>query len=52
MVSDDDYLYFVDQALDGMAAILVGLGDELAHELPALAGAKPAVRHNGDVELR
>lgn len=39
MVSDDDYLYFVDRALDGMAAILVDLGDDLANARPALAGA-------------
>jgi hypothetical protein len=40
MVSDDEFRYFVDRALDGMAAILVDLGDELANARPALPGAK------------
>ena len=39
MVSDEEFLYFVDQALDGMAAILADLGDGLANERPALPGA-------------
>ncbi len=34
MVSDDDFLYFVDEALDGMAGILVELGDDLANRRP------------------
>jgi hypothetical protein len=41
MVSDDEYLYFVDRALDGMAAILVVLGDDLANVRPDLPGANP-----------
>jgi len=39
MVSDEEFLYFVDRALDGMAAILVDLGDGHANERPALPGA-------------
>jgi len=39
MVSDEEFLYFVDRALDGMAAILADLGDGLANERPALPGA-------------
>lgn len=39
MLTDDEYLYFVDRALDGMAAILDDLGDDLANVRPALAGA-------------
>jgi hypothetical protein len=37
VVSDDDYLYFVDRALDGMAAILAGLGDDRANRRRHLA---------------
>jgi hypothetical protein len=39
MVSDDEYLYFVDRALEGMTAILADLGDELANLRPNLPGA-------------
>src|SRR5919108_1669825 len=39
MVTDDEYLYFADRALDGMAAILTELGDELANRRPDLLGA-------------
>ncbi|GAA2874047.1 hypothetical protein Acy02nite_31980 [Actinoplanes cyaneus] len=39
MTAKDDYLYFAGRALDGMAAIVAGLGDELANERPALPGA-------------
>jgi hypothetical protein len=39
MVSDDEYLYFVDRAVDGMAAILADLGDDLANVRPDLPGA-------------
>ena len=39
MVSDDDYLHFVDRALDGMAAILDGLGDDQANHRPDLPDA-------------
>jgi Protein of unknown function (DUF664) len=34
MISDQDFLYFVDQALDGMVAIVEELGDELANRRP------------------
>jgi Protein of unknown function (DUF664) len=36
MISDDDYLFFVDKALDGMAEIVRGLGDDLANRRPDL----------------
>ena len=39
MISVDDYLFFVDEALDGMVTIVTGLGDELANRRPALPGA-------------
>lgn len=39
MVSDDEYLYFADRALDGMAAILAELRDEQANVAPDLPGA-------------
>lgn len=39
MVTDDEYLYFVDRALDSMGAILDDLGDELANVRPDLPGA-------------
>ncbi|BAL89785.1 hypothetical protein AMIS_45650 [Actinoplanes missouriensis 431] len=39
MISKDDYLYFAGRALDGMAGIVAGLGDELANSRPALPGA-------------
>lgn len=39
MISQADYLFFVDRALDGMTGILLGLGDELANRKPALPGA-------------
>src|SRR6266540_4935575 len=31
MISVDDYLFFVDEALDGMVAIVTELGDDLAN---------------------
>jgi hypothetical protein len=31
MISVDDYLWYVDVALDGMVAIVTGLGDDLAN---------------------
>ena len=34
MISIDDYLYFVDEALDGMVGIVTDLGDELANRRP------------------
>jgi hypothetical protein len=39
VVNDDEYLYFVARALDGMATILGELGDELANVRPGLADA-------------
>jgi len=39
MISTDDYLYYVDEALDGMVAIVTELGDELANRRPDLPGA-------------
>ena len=39
MISVDDFLTFVDDALDGMVAIVEELGDELANQQPALPGA-------------
>ncbi|MFG1606725.1 aminotransferase class I/II-fold pyridoxal phosphate-dependent enzyme [Actinoplanes sp. NPDC049265] len=35
MLSRDDYLYFADRALDGMAAIVTALGDERANRRPS-----------------
>ena len=35
----EEYLYFVDRALDGMSGIVKDLGYELANTKPALAGA-------------
>jgi hypothetical protein len=34
MISVDDYLWYVDVALDGMIAIVTDLGDELANRRP------------------
>ncbi|GAA5049544.1 hypothetical protein HNP84_004252 [Thermocatellispora tengchongensis] len=39
MITDDDYLYYAGRALDGMAAIVAGLGDDLANVRPPLPGA-------------
>lgn len=39
MISREQYLYFVDRALDGMIAIVTDLGDELANRKPDLPGA-------------
>lgn len=39
MISEDDYLYFAGRALDGMAGIVAGLGDELANARPGLPGS-------------
>jgi hypothetical protein len=38
-LSLDDYLWFVDEALAGMAAIVTELGDDLANRRPDLPGA-------------
>ncbi|MEV4174807.1 DUF664 domain-containing protein [Nonomuraea sp. NPDC049709] len=39
MITDDDYLYYVDRALNGMAGIVAGLGDQLANARPPFPGA-------------
>ena len=39
MISDDEYLSFVDRALDGMAGVLQDLGDDLANRRPDVPGA-------------
>jgi hypothetical protein len=39
VVSEDDYLWYVDLALDEMVAIVSGLGDGTANRRPDLAGA-------------
>jgi Protein of unknown function (DUF664) len=39
MISIEDYFWFVDAALDDIVAIVTSLGDELANQSPALAGA-------------
>jgi Protein of unknown function (DUF664) len=39
MVSSDDCLWFIDDALNGMIGIVSDLGDDLANAKPALPGA-------------
>jgi len=39
MLDRQDYLYFTERALDGMASIVRGLGDDLANRKPSLQGA-------------
>ncbi len=39
MISIEDYRWFVDEALDGMIAIVSELGDELANSRPDVPGA-------------
>jgi hypothetical protein len=39
MISVEDYLFFVDEALDGMVGIVTELGDELANRRPDLPGS-------------
>jgi hypothetical protein len=39
MISVEDYLFFVDDALDGMIAIVEELGDEKANLRPELEGS-------------
>jgi hypothetical protein len=39
MISVDDYLFFVDTALDGMVAIVEELGDEMANLRPDVEGS-------------
>lgn len=39
MITNDEYCYFADRALDGMGAILEQLGDDLSVRRPSLPGA-------------
>lgn len=39
MISREDYLWYVDEALDAMVGIVTELGDELANRAPDLPGA-------------
>lgn len=39
MISTEDFLWFVDESLDGMVAIVTELGDDLANRAPDLPGA-------------
>jgi Protein of unknown function (DUF664) len=39
MISLDDFLFYLDDALDAMVGIVVDLGDELANRRPDLPGA-------------
>jgi hypothetical protein len=39
MISTEDYLWYVDEALDGMVAIVTELGDERANSRPDIPGA-------------
>jgi hypothetical protein len=39
MITADEYGYFAGRALDGMSAIVAGLGDDLANRRPRLRGA-------------
>jgi hypothetical protein len=39
MIAADEYGYFAGRALDGMSAIVAGLGDDLANRRPRLRGA-------------
>lgn len=41
-LAPDDYLWFVDRALNAMVQIVVDLGDELANRRPDLPGANSA----------
>ena len=38
-ISQEDFMIFVDTALDGMLGIVAGLGDDLANRNPDLPGA-------------
>jgi hypothetical protein len=42
VLAPEDYLWFVDRALDAMVRILVDLGDDLANRRPELTGANSA----------
>jgi len=39
MISNEDYLWYVDTALDSMLGIVRSLGDDLANRVPDLPGA-------------
>lgn len=39
MITHEQYLYFTGRALEGMCAIVTGLGDDLANRKPPLTGA-------------
>jgi len=39
VISVDDFLFYVDDALDQMVGILAELGDGLANRRPEIAGA-------------
>jgi hypothetical protein len=39
VISTEDYLCYVDEALDGMVDVVIGLGDELANRRPDLPAA-------------
>ena len=41
MISAEDYLYFVDEALEGMVTIVTELGDELATRSLDVPGSNP-----------
>jgi hypothetical protein len=41
-ISVEDYLWFVDEALDGMVSIVTELGDDLVNARPDLPGANSA----------
>lgn len=38
MISTEDYLYYVDEALTGMISLVESLGDELANQRPDIEG--------------
>jgi hypothetical protein len=39
MISTEDYLFYVNEALDDMVQIVIDLGDDLANQRPELPGA-------------
>jgi hypothetical protein len=39
MISVEDFLFYVDAAIDSMIGIVTGLGDDLANERPDIEGA-------------
>lgn len=40
-MNTDEYLYFLDRALDGMLGVVTELGDARANQAPPLPGANP-----------